>query len=387
MILTVARRYLRAGFWGWAAASLLLASCQPSTKSQPEQVAAQPTAAALPVASLVPVAPAAPYTGYHRCRGTVGGQPVVVELLIRRASQAGQETCLGSYYYEKHGGQLSLQSRQDFKAGAPLVLAESAEQGQPTAAYWQAQGPAGPVVAGTWQSAKGGRRLPFALQEDYTGAVRYEIVRLASSRSTAPDEQTPAAYNTDSLITEFLHLLGPDTLRPAWRRLQCPPPAQRRAAARDATADSYLSVTLNGYGLLSYLEMESEDIGGAYPDNHNSPHTYDLATGRECDPLGWLTPGHETSLRKLLTRRLLADSTASGFFSTSETEGAGIKPYLAPLVHFGLNSAGLYCTLEEFGAPHALQGAEVTIPYAELRTLVRPGTPLARLLRQRGLRR
>ena len=84
---------------------------------------------------------------------------------------------------------------------------------------------------------------------------------------------------------------------------------------------------------------------------------------------------------------MLADSMASELFSTAETEGTGAKPYLAPLVHFGLNSAGMYCTLEEFGVPHALQGVEVTIPYAELRPLVRPGTPLAQLLRQRGLGR
>jgi hypothetical protein len=374
----------------WLLAVLLLAGCQPTAENKAEMLSASKvapvaSAAVVPTASPPPAISAKELTGYHRYRGTVGSQPVIVELTIARASKAGLKTCSGSYYYEKHGGQLNLQSVQAFGGGALLILAESAGEGQPPTAHWQAQLPVGPAWAGTWVSTQG-RRLPFALQEDYIGAVRYEIVALHMPRNAEPaDDETPITYHSDSLTTEFLHLLGPDTLRPAWRRLQCPAPAQRLAAASDASADTRLSVTLNGYGLLSYMEWESEEIGGAYPDNHSTPYTYDLATGRACDPRDWLVPGHETALRQLLTRHMLADSMASGLVLAPSSEDGVTRPYLAPLGHFGLNSAGLYCTLEEFGAPHAIQGVEITIPYIELRHLVRPGTPLARLLAARHL--
>lgn len=82
---------------------------------------------------------------------------------------------------------------------------------------------------------------------------------------------------------------------------------------------------------------------------------------------------------------MLADSLASSLFPTSGTPGIVAQPYLAPLPRFGLNSAGLYYTLEDFGVPPVIQGVEITIPYPELVPLLRPHSPVARMLRGRGL--
>jgi len=325
--------------------------------------------------------------GYHRYRGTVGGQAVTVELTIGPRWAGQPPTCAGHYYYEHRGGALALLAPAPFRAGAPLALTETlaidAEpDDQPATGYWQAQTPAGPVLIGSWTSGDGRRRLPFALREDYAGAIRYEILTASRPNDEDPDgDERAASYHAENLTVEFLHVLGPDSAR--LRALQCPPPAQRQALVADMTGDSYISVALNGYGLLSLLVLEAEETGGPYPRSHRAIYTYDLSTGRACDPLDWLRPSQQMAFRRLLTRHLLADSIAHDLFTMPGIEGLQAKPPLASLVDFGLNSEGLYCILEEYGVPHVIQGKEITIPYSELRSYVRPGTPLARLLAAR----
>lgn len=372
---------------------LLLAGCQPTTEKQAATTATKTPATAAPAAARQ--SPAAPFTGYHRYRGKVGGQPVIVELTMVPTIKADLVTCQGSYYYERRGGELTLRSTS--RAGAPLTLTETAAEGQLATGHWQAQTPAGPVLTGTWTSARGHRQVPFTLREDYTGAVRYEIVDAAQtgpSCQVAPEGGTAYAQVRAASL-EFVHLLGPDTLRPALRALQCPAPAQRLALAREALestdceSEEYgtttdITITLNGYGLLSMVVTESENSGGPYPNGDNEPCTYSLATGQLCDPLKWLRSDCKGTIYQLLTKYMQADSIASSLAITNN-DGQTELPTLRGTPPLGLNSEGLFCTMGNFDAPHVVQRRMVTIPYAKLRPYVRPNTPLARLLAARHL--
>ncbi|RZK47674.1 MAG: hypothetical protein EOO59_17620, partial [Hymenobacter sp.] len=222
---------------------------------------------------------AVPFTGYHRYRGTVGGQPVTVELTIDSAREKpAQLSCAGFYGYDRHAaGGLVLSAPRPYQPRQPLVLTETdaAHANQPTG-RWQAVQAAGPTLTGTWRSPAG-RQLPFSLHEDYTDgqgqlmAVRYEVVYTEATVPCRPEreaDETKAAYRAriaDSphgYSQPFLHLLGSDTLRPSLQALQCPVPAERRQQIRKAAREddgctlhtASLHVDYNAYGLLAWSE-------------------------------------------------------------------------------------------------------------------------------------
>lgn len=218
-------------------------------------------------------------------------------------------------------------------------------------------------------------------------SVRYRVLREMLSGPTC--QANPEFPHTLEVSREYLHLLGPDTLLPALRKLQCPVPAQRHTQLQDELtalscddeelgAYAGISVSYNACGVLSLLSNESTFAGGPYPNNQLSISNYDLASGRAREVTDWLRPEKERELRELLTRYLLADRIGRDLLPASGTPGLEIKPYLiASLPELGLNQQGIYCLLDSFGAPHAVQQVQVTIPFAALRAYVRPGSPLA----------
>ncbi|GAA4041680.1 hypothetical protein GCM10022409_29620 [Hymenobacter glaciei] len=227
----------------------------------------------------------------------------------------------------------------------------------------------------------------------FVQSVSFQYLTESASKPDCQD----AAGNSRSLDVDlqFLHLLGPDTLRPAIQKLQCPPPAQRRALVQQElqqlqcggededtqySSSASSSVNYNANGVLSLLVSESTDSGGAYPQTNNYPLTYDLATGKLCEVKQWLRPGKERAFRQLLTKYLMADSTGKDFVAYNTTDEEP-KPYVVEQVpSLGLNDKGVYYSLGDLGAPHVIEGVDITIPYAALRSYVLPGTPLARVV-------
>ena len=388
----------------WAAAGLLLAGCQSGPQSQPEQPAARPTAAVVaaaePDANPAPALPAAPFTGYHRYRGTVGGRPVLLELLVDSSQDFSTKglRCKGSYFYERlAGGDIILKAPAPYQPSQPLRLLED-----PTGT-WQATQPLGPVLSGTWTS-RAGRRLPFVLREDYQDAVRYEILTSHARGPACPPDpdlpQQPGAWQPYAQLSQsFMHLLGPDTLRLALRRLQCPTPTRRRArtraAAREldcADVDRGPRQILNAYGLLSLWDDEYvNEYSGGRPHGEDTQRIYDLRAGR------WL------ALEELLrpqaeTRRLLAQLVGQHLLGGQGTnleimerqyiywQSDDTTTVTLPRGGAGLTSQGFFLSYEPGEVVHGNRGpVEVTITYPELLPLLRPGTPLARMLRERGI--
>ena len=386
---------------GWAAASLLLASCQPGTKSQPEQPAAQSAAQSAVQPATAPVAgpaPAAPYLGYHRYRGTVGGRPVTVELTLAPAHDREPAACRGYYYYGYGtGGTLALEGGAAYQPGQPLALTELSDTKKRTiSGQWQASQPAGAVLSGTWASL-GGRPVPFVLREDYQDArhgqlaVRYEILTedaegpLPQPESRLADRSADAELAT--LERSYLHLLGPDTLRPALRRLQCPGPARRRAERQAYLRDNPVQeetegitgITFNDYGLLSVSTYQTWYSGGAHLGHSAGNSLYDLATGAPIEVAQLLRPGAEAQFRALVIRYLQAEagSQPEDWLDADQPPVAG---------HVGLELNHLLLTFEESDlVTKVVGGVEIYIPYAEVVPLLRPDSPVARMLRARGL--
>jgi hypothetical protein len=382
---------LKAGCW--AAASLLLVGCQPSTKRQPEQTTAQP-----PTRPVATSAPAAPYTGYHRYQGTVGGRPVTVALTFEPAHDREPAACRGSYYYGYGtGGTLALESSAAYQPSQPLALTELSDtEKRVITGQWQASQPAGAVLSGTWASP-GGRPVPFVLREEYQDArhhqlaVRYEILTEDAEGPLPQPESRLADRSADAEVAtlerSYLHLLGPDTLRPALRQLQCPGPARRRAEMRAYLRDKPVQeetegitdITFNDYGLLSVSTFQTWYSGGAHLGHSAGNSIYDLATGTPLELAQLLRPGAEAQFRALVTRHFQTDagSPPDDSLATDQLGLAG---------HVGLELNNLLLTFEEGDLPSpVVGGTEIFIPYAEVVPLLRPNSPVARMLRERGL--
>jgi len=388
---------------GWAVLGLL-ANCPPTAASQ-----------AAPASR--PAPQAAPFTGYHRYRGTVGGQPVTVELTIGPdLEKPAALVCRGSYYYGRHpAGQLLLQSPLPWRPRLALTLAETtADTARRPTGRWLATQPAGPVLSGTWRGPAG-QALPFSLREDYTDgqgrlmAAKCELVEAAAKVRCRPERnegETAAEYRKRIATIDhgysqlFLHLLGPDTLRPALLGLQCPAPLARRRLAR-AAADqddgcnlysTSLDVDYNDYGILAWTKYSTEEFAnGARPSHGITATIHDLRTGAVLRLEDLMRPDTDTLLQRLITRSILCHDNSD----VDPTPGATMPMHaadLAPLsTSISLTTEGLsfayYC--DEFARLPFIEGSaivfSVPVPWAELLPLLRPGTPVARMLRERGL--
>ena len=340
---------------------------------------------------------ARPYAGYHRYRGTVGGRPVTVELTVDSTElyQRKGLRCQGSYFYERlASGDLQLKAAEPYRARQPLRLTEG------PGGTWQATQPLGPVLTGTWTGPTG-RRLPFALREDYQDAVHYELLTHKTKGNACPNtdgDMLPAAWAPYAHLTQqFLHLLEPDTMRPALRRLQCPPPARRRALVRAAAhhaiddctdTDKSIRISLNAYGLLALEEGEYvNEYNGTRPHATDHRRLYDLRAGRWL-PLEEILLPEATSrplLEQLVGRHLLTDYGTSADARRRQDitwqEGDSTRVAL-PRTDVAFTSQGIVLSYD----PYEPNGwAEVSISYLELLPLLRPGTPVARMLHQRGL--
>jgi hypothetical protein len=349
----------------------------------------------------------------RRYVGTLGGQPVVLELIGQPGEhyEGGYEPpSYAGHYYFGWGGEERTVSSAGYRADQPLLLVEriiwNGPEEEPAGLYaeeppstgtWQAQQPIGPFLTGIWTDKATRRTTRFTLHEDYTGAVRYEereARRQAPKPCQIPNHQAPGTYEDYRRTASWWgpHLLGPDTLRPAWQQLQCPVPqqVQQQLAALLAQTDcsghirgrqKSRLIAYNGDNLLSCTDVWSTITAAFQPSQHIEEHTYDLATGKECSITDWLRPNKLGEVQQL----------AVWYYNRARhypEPVPGAAPRLpAKLPAFLLSSAGIAFRFpagnndsQEYSL---LQHRPVTIPFAALAPYVRPGTPLARLVATR----
>jgi len=292
----------------------------------------------------------------------------------------------GRFYFWRSGRAYELWQGTQRR---PRVLALGPAEG-----CWQLSQPVGPVLRGRWLNAAGRRVGTFELRENYRGGARYDIHKL---RLTGGEVIASSPCDVPEVEQDFLHLRGPVGRRPAARAQFPAPPIRRRQALEAQRNDSHcgteLVVLFNDFNLLSY-EIRNFD----WPFEGSSSFSkyevlLDLTTGRELSIYQQLRPGYARRLRWLITTALL-DAPDASAYTIDPFQGwewvadHGRRLPLAPLPADPASSSFAYssCTLTAQGlAVYARNEPITTIPYAELRPLVRPGTPLARMLRARGL--
>ena len=378
---------------------LAAASCEaPTTRQKP---AAAPPAVAEPAPRTRPAPPPLPSAaqlGYHRYVGTVNGRPVLAEvklwteLRIAAYPDTVWEAKLEGRFYDRASGEAGwLGNEQGFHPDQWLETTYTDYTKSP-AGYGirfpqlcAEQPPGGPLLTG-WFTPPGQQRAqPVRLREEYTDGVRYELLTESSRApdSLAADEQLLGG----SVERTYLHLLGPDTLRPALARLQCPGPAARhRARLADARplfdhagSRDFLDVTLNEADLLAYThDVRIEYTHSRSYEETTRCHLLDLRTGRDLMVARQFRPG---ALQRLLTRQALADT------ARAQNRAYWWRAGQLPLADAQLTiyPTGIRATYLEHESEEERYGYGQLLTWASLHPLLRPGSPLHRLLRVRGL--
>ena len=343
--------------------------------------------------------PTAAQLGYHRYVGTIGGRPVLAEITLSLAADADPTTKLrtkltGNFYYRTTGlsglwgeqawvlpNQCLETAYVDYavpRVGCPV----------PIPLLCAEQPPGLPLITGWYTAPRQQRALPVRLRESYADGVRYELLQEVSWGRSYMAEEGP----TDSTEVEqaYLHLLGPDTLRPALARLQCPPPAARRLArlalaAHLSPAGYYhdvLDVTLNEANLLAYQHTISQGHSFSRYYLESRPcRLVDLRTGYPLPLAAQLRPGGWRQVQRMLTSQAQADSKAVGARAHWWRRGQ------LPLPPGGLEvyPSGWFATYEEPESEPNTYAYSQDLSWAELRPLLRPNSPLHRLLKGRRL--
>ncbi|MGI4760341.1 MAG: hypothetical protein ACRYF0_06530 [Janthinobacterium lividum] len=418
----MSQRLARAAWWPTAVAGLLVASgggwllralpqppppqplavAAPTTTEQPDTVAAPDTAraAALPAGEppqKIPADTAIRFATYnpladdtlphpvreHRYVGTLGGRAIVLQLSV------GAGSAQGSWYYrtgrQSHERQLAFRQQRR----GQLVLTEELYPGTPAdadtaTAEWRLRWPLGRVLAGQRRAVHGPGRQVALLREGYSQAVPYQLPRLTAHGNYCHEEP---GRSQPYYSSQFVRVLSADSLRLA--RWQAPPPAARRDSLRHwllsescQQVGQTITVTLNDFDLLSYNQWEEGYYYGAHPEHSQAGFIMDLRTGRQWVVKELLRPGTEPALRKLLARHLRHDYPNMNEGDSWHWETVPPLPSSFTLTPSGLRAAYGDYALAAYSNSYA---NTTTIPYTELRSLVCPGTPLARMLRARGL--
>ena len=338
----------------------------------------------------------------RRYVGTVGGQPATALL-----EWQNPDSITGSFYLHRRGPEYILHSIA--KRAGRLALSVSREHPDfDNVGEWRLPARPDTVLAGTWRTAAGGQ--PFRLRESYAGAARLAIqtTHLQGGWSIAYEVGDEACGHVPEVNHDFLHLLAPAGVPATLRPVLSPTRAARWRTVRtrreaDAQVTYRLTVRLNDFGLLSYQTDYLADPYGGRPQWEviGSP-LFDLASGRACSLSSQLRPGYRLALRRLIAWHLQHDAQFAGkewkWAAKDQAQLAGDTSFsnslwllrdLAPLSNSCvLTSEGLELTYWTCSLSSYCMGSEydtVLIPYRGLRPLVRPGTPLARLLKAHGL--
>ncbi len=335
----------------------------------------------------------------RRYVGTVGGRPATAWLQWQTP-----DSITGTFYLHRGGPEYHLTFNR--AQPGPVRLAVAFKQGPD---YYSEQGKwhlatntlAKPLLAGTWQGA--GRPQRLLLSENYRGALRHAF----KEQALAGDTRLPEACDyVPEVEHQFLTLPSSGATPPALRRRLADSPAALRRRIRqdygkndgDATASFWDEVRLNDFQLFSYQTFSYARTYGGTPDRTYESWLFDLRTGKELLVEDQLKPDYERPLQRLLTRHLLHDPAFQEAREAHEWDWRDDQDRPTALISLPdqdeepltLTGAGLevtysYWTMHNGGAGGLERETVVLVPYRELRPLVRPGTPLARMLAARGM--
>jgi hypothetical protein len=387
---------------------LTLVNCDPRP-AQHTEVASPPAlrAAAKPApsvpASPPPTEPAEPpplklingdTIRYRRYVGTLGTRRVVVELFAGLNEFELTEPSYWGRYYDAQRGTTKEFANVALLPRKRLRLTANTFDSNDSTEHWQLRQPFGPWLTGTVTAAdRSPRRV--TLREDYTAAVPLAIrsAGLYGDSLRFPDfnhqdDTTKFQYFTGGISRRYVQLLGRAARRPALQDLvRASRPARLQAQLREefdagVQVREFFTLYLNDYGILSYGKYVSDyGVGANHPDAAFPFYTFDLHTGRPITLASLLRPSRIKALRRLLLPHLQA---------VDEEALRDRRKQVNTLTYDDLENIFTFSSedllIKAVLGSHAEGPTTITIPYPALRPLLRPRTPLNRVLVARGLK-
>lgn len=334
---------------------------------------------------------------YRRYVGTLGTRRVVVELFagFEESTELSYRGYWGRYYDARRGTSKQFHNVAFSPRKRLRLTADSYDDDNTDSTeHWELRQPFGPWLTGTVTAADRPRRR-VALHENYTDAVPLAIrtATMYGDSTRFPDydnrsDTTKFQYFTPHISQKYVQLLGSAAQRPALQRfVRASRPGRLQAQLREEFAgdeqiNDYFTLYLNDYGILSYGKYVSDyAVGGNHPGAAFPFSNFDLHTGRPITLASLLKPGRAKALHRLLLPRLQASDEEALQHTRNYINTMTISDLEDS---FGFCSKGLL--LEAMLGSYAEGPSTIIIPYAELRPLLRPRTPLNRVLVARGLK-
>jgi hypothetical protein len=141
----------------------------------------------------------------------------------------------------------------------------------------------------------------------------------------------------------------------------------------------FMDIQVNEANLLAYtVEDREEYYRSRYYESRVRQILYDLHTGRELHLFDQLRPGGRRRLLRLLHQQAMTDTARAR--NRDFWRKNGILPL--PDRGFTVTTAGLEAYYAEHESEPDMHGYSQTIAWATLRPLLRPYSPLHRLLRK-----
>lgn len=268
--------------------------------------------------------------------------------------------------------------------------------------------------SGTWTSGDGKRRLPFTLREVREAGV-HDIDFYSFSEEYARKRGSEQLHRSQSLtfpqlrgtstairrVNGFIRTLAlhqvdgsedppdpaapPPSLLEVERAVRAPLPDPGELQDLDIgpfaslTFDETFEVLLNEDDILSLRLFHSEYTGGAHPNSNAGHVTFDLKSGEELTLDDLLQPGWRDVLTPLAEASLRAQHNLKPGDSLSK-EGPLFDDSFELNANWFLTASGLGFSFDPYEiGPYAAGFIQPCIPFDELKKLIKPGSPLARL--------
>jgi Protein of unknown function (DUF3298) len=352
--------------------------------------------------------------------GKVGGSAAIRALINISPSENGESNLTGTYHYVNQGKTIHLWGSLN---GDRASLEESVlRYGDPVSGRFEGKWSFGDTKGsvtfeGSWTSGDGQRKLPFALKEsgkeNHPGLDFYHFSeaysRQRGSRKmqrshalTLPQLQGTGANieRINGLIRSLaLIQLGSSEAQPE------PPPSgstpslltlERAVKAilpekneiedleighfESLTFDDEFSVMLNVMEIVSLRMLHSDYTGGAHPNSNAGHVTFDLKSGKELNLDDQMNPGWRDTVTQLAELRLREIYKIKEEEALNE-KGPLFESSLALNDNWFLCPEGLGFSFDPYEiGPYSAGFIETVVPYSKLKELVKPGSPLERLV-------
>lgn len=329
-------------------------------------------------------------------KGSIGSALDLQMKLVREG-----ERLTGSYYYQKVGTKIDLRGSID--ADGNLVLDEFDPGGKQTGSFkgtWKTEDNGLVTLAGNWSAPNSNKQTSFSLHEqpiEFSGNVEFVDKKITENNKKLKyeiDVVYPQLSGTGPAGIEKFNQLVRTLVNGKvadFKKEMVPESGEEAAADSESTTGSDFNI---GYSVamarddLISLEFNvgSYYAGAAHPNSYSETFTFDLKNGKTIKLADLFNPGSKyvQAISAYAIQDLKKQSKAQGDNSMLDDDwiqrGAG--PDAANYESWTITKSGLGITFDAYQvAPYAAGPQEVTVPYANLKEIIRIDGPLGQFLK------